>query len=68
MSTVAKVIEVSASSPKSLEDAIQDGLSKTAKTISNIQGAWVSEIKVRTSSNGQITDWRVCMRISFVVE
>lgn len=68
MSTVAKIIEVSASSPKSLEDAVQDGLSKTAKTISNIQGAWVSEIKVRTSPDGKITEWRVCMRVSFVVE
>lgn len=68
MSTVAKIIEVSSSSPKSLEDAVQGGLSKTARTIANIQGAWVSEIKVRTSPDGQITEWRVCMRVSFVVE
>lgn len=68
MSTVAKVIEVSASSPTSLEAAVQDGLTKTARTISNIQGAWVSEIKVSTAPDGTITDWRVCMRISFVVD
>jgi flavin-binding protein dodecin len=68
MSKVAKVVEVSASSGKGLEDAIQSGLSKVAKTVTGIRGAWISEIKVRTTPEGKIDDWRVCMRISFIVE
>ncbi|MDR0181987.1 dodecin family protein [Lysobacter arvi] len=66
--SVAKVIEVSASSPEGLEDAVSAGLRKVSDTISGVQGAWVSEIKVRTDPDGEISEWRVCMRVSFVVE
>ncbi len=68
MNSIAKTVEVNAASNKGLEDAIQGGLSKVAKTIENIQGAWVSDIKVRTASNGDITEWRVCLRVTFIVD
>lgn len=68
MSNVAKGIEVSAASAKGLEDAVKTGLEKVARTVGNIRGAWVSEVKVRTSPDGSIREWRVCMRVSFVVE
>lgn len=68
MSNVAKVIEISAASGTGLEDAIQSGLHKAAESISNIQGAWVSDIKVRTSPDGKIGEWRVYMRVSFIVD
>jgi len=66
--SVAKVIEVSSSSTESIEDAVSSGLRKVSDTISGVQGAWVSDIKVRTDSEGEISEWRVCMRVSFVVE
>lgn len=66
--SVAKVIEISSSSGKSFEDAIQSGLKKVSKSVKNIGGAWVKEQKVRTSADGKVTQWRVVMRISFVVE
>lgn len=68
MSTVAKTIEVSASSSKGFEEAIQSGLNKVAKSVKHIRGAWVSETKVRTEPNGKIKEWRVTMRVSFLVE
>lgn len=68
METVAKIAEISASSTKGIEDAVQNGLQRFASSITGIQGAWISEIKVRTSSNGAIEEWRVCMRVSFIVE
>jgi flavin-binding protein dodecin len=68
MSNVAKIIEISSSSPKSVEDAVKGGLEKVAHTVGNIRGAWVSEVKVRTSPVGEIKEWRVCLRVSFVVE
>jgi dodecin len=43
--SVAKVSEISASSPKSFEEAIQQGLTRSDKTLRNIRGAW---IKART--------------------
>jgi len=65
--TIAKVIEVSASSSKGLEDAVQGGLRRVAKSVNNIKGAWLSDIKVVTDDHGEITEWRVDMRVSFVV-
>ncbi len=65
---VAKVIEVFASSPTSVEDAVRSGLKKSAETIKNIKGAWINETKVVTDANGDITEWRVNLKITFVVE
>jgi flavin-binding protein dodecin len=65
--SVAKVIEVNASSSKSMEDAVRHGLKKTAETVKGIKGVWVSEIKAVTSDDGEITEWRVNLRITFVV-
>lgn len=67
MGTVTKVIEVSSSSAKSVEDAVQTGLKKVASSVKGIKGAWVNEIKVVTGDDGSITEWRVNMRVSFVV-
>ena len=66
--SVAKVIEVSTSSRSGVEDAVRSGLKKVAGTVQGIQGAWVNEIKVVTDDSGNITEWRVNLRITFVVE
>ena len=39
--SVAKVSEISSTSTKSFEDAIQQGLSRASKTLRNIRGAWI---------------------------
>lgn len=67
MATVTKVIEVSSSSKKGIEDAVQGGLKKVAKTVKGIKGAWVNDIKVITNDDGSVAEWRVNMRVSFVV-
>jgi len=66
--TVAKVIEISSSSSKGIEEAVKDGLSRAAKTINNIRGAWVNDIKVLTDDAGKVSEWRVNMRINFVLD
>ncbi len=66
--SVAKVIEISASSTVSIEDAVKRGLAKTAETVKNIQGAWINETKVITTPSGDVAEWRVNLRVSFVVE
>ena len=66
--SVAKIIEVNAASSKSVEDAVRTGLKKCAESIKNIKGAWVNETKVVTNDQGEVTEWRVNMRVSFVVE
>lgn len=64
--TVAKVIEITASSPKSVEDAVRSGLKKVSETVKGIQGAWVNETKVVTNGSGEITEWRVNLRVTFL--
>lgn len=66
--TVAKVIELNASSTKSMEDAVQTGLTKCAESVKNIKGAWVNEIKVVTGDDGSIKEWRVNLRVTFIVK
>lgn len=65
--SVAKIIEVNASSKVSMEDAVKVGLKKCAETVKGIKGAWVNEIKVVTGDDGSVTEWRVNLRVSFVV-
>jgi flavin-binding protein dodecin len=66
--TVAKVIEINSSSSKGIEDAVKEGLKRASKTINNIRGAWVNDIKVVTDDAGKVTEWRVNMRINFVLD
>ena len=65
--SVAKVIEINASSKKNFEDAVENGISKASKTINNITGAWVNEEKV-VVEDGEIKEWRVNMKVSFLID
>jgi len=65
--SVAKVVELTASSPKSFEDAVANGIAKAGETLRNIKGAWVSEEKVDVE-DGKIVAFRVTLRITFLVE
>ena len=64
---IAKLVEVDSSSTKSFEDAIQTGIAKVTETVKNVSGAWVNEQKVVVKDN-KITEYRVNLKISFVVE
>ena len=64
--SIAKVIVISAGSPKSFEDAVRAGVAKAATTVKGIQGAWVSEMKVKVH-DGMVSEFRVAMRVSFVL-
>jgi len=64
--SVAKVIEVTSTSKKSFEDAINNGIARAAETVSGIQGAWVQDQKV-VVSNGKVTEYRVSMKLTFLL-
>ena len=66
--SIAKIIEINAASSTSVEDAVRSGLQKCAESVKNIKGAWVNETKVVTDDAGNVIEWRVNMRVSFVVE
>ena len=65
--TVAKVIEVSASSKTSFEDAINQGLSRACDSVSNVRVAWVKEQKGKVE-NGKISAYLVNMQVTFVLD
>ncbi|CAG7857555.1 hypothetical protein MCAMS1_02424 [biofilm metagenome] len=65
--TIAKVSEVTSSSTHSFEDAIQKGIERAGKTVRGIQGAWIQEQKV-VVNNDKIVEYRVNMKISFVLD
>ncbi len=65
--SVAKVIEVSATSKTSFEDAINQGIARACDTIANVRGAWIKEQKVSVE-NGRISGYRVNMQVTFVLD
>lgn len=64
--SVARVTEITASSPKSFEDAMNVGIARAHKTLKNVKGAWVQEQKV-VCEGGKVTAYRVTMRVTFVL-
>ncbi len=66
--SVAKVIEITSTSPGSFEDAIRKGIAKAQQSIDGIRGAWVSEHKVELAEDGTIKHFRVDMKLTFVLE
>ena len=65
--SVAKVSEISATSSKGFEDAIQQGLSRASKTLRDVRSAWVKEQHVRCD-NGKVVEYQVNMMVTFVLD
>jgi dodecin len=65
--SVAKVIEISATSEKGFEAAVREGVAKAAETVRNIKAAWVKEQQV-VVEGGEITGFRVDLKITFVLD
>ncbi|HYP50311.1 MAG TPA: dodecin family protein [Pyrinomonadaceae bacterium] len=67
MTSIARVTEISATSDKSFEDAIQQGIKRATQTLRNVQGAWIKEQQVSVENNN-IVAYKVNMMITFVLE
>ena len=65
--SVAKVSEISATSTKSFEDAIQQGLARASKTLRHVRGAWIKEQHVRCDQ-GKVVEYQVNMMVTFVLD
>lgn len=64
--SVAKVTEITSTSKKSFEDAINLGIKRANKTLKNVTGAWIKSQKIDIT-NGKITDYRVNMKVTFIL-
>jgi len=65
--TVAKVSEITSTSSKSFNDAIERGIKRASKTLKNVTSAWVADQEVEITK-GRVTAYRVRMRVTFVLE
>jgi len=65
--TVARVTEISSTSDRSFEDAIQQGVARAAKTLRNVKGAWIKEQQIDIEGE-RITRYRVNMLVTFVLD
>jgi dodecin len=66
-SSIARVTEVSARSPKSFEDAVSSGIERANKTLRHITSAWVKEMRCEVK-DGKVTAYQVNLLVTFVLE
>lgn len=64
--SVAKITEISASSPKGFDEAIHLGLDRAMKTLENVRSAWVKDQKIIVR-DGKIKEYRVLLKVTFVL-
>jgi dodecin len=65
--SVAKTIELAATSSEGFEAAIAEAVAKAHQTLRNVEGAWIKEQKVLIS-DGAITGYRVHLEVTFVLD
>jgi flavin-binding protein dodecin len=64
---VAKVIEIVASSKKSWDDAVEQGIKRATKTLKGVTGVELISQKIKMD-NGKILEYRVHMHVTFILE
>jgi len=65
--SIAKVSEISSTSTKGFQDAIEQGIARAHKTLRNVRSAWVKEQHVRVK-DGSIKEFQVNMMVTFVID
>ena len=64
---VARVTKITASSTTSFQEAVNEGLSRAASTLRGITGLEVIAQKAKVE-NGRITEYRVTVEVTFVLD
>ena len=66
--SVARITEIKASSKKGFQDAIENGVKRASKTLENVRGAWVQDQEVTVSKDGKIDEYRVSLKVTFILK
>ena len=66
--SIARVTEIKTSSTLSFDDAIKAGVIRVSKTLKNVRSAWIENQEVLIDEKGQITEYRVQMKVTFILE
>ena len=67
MSSLAKIIELSADSEKSFDDALQCGINQARETLRNVRSVWVKDQEVLIQG-GNPSVYRLHLKVTFEVE
>lgn len=65
--TVARVTEIISGSTSSIEDAVNEGVARASQTLTNVQSAWVKDIKT-VITDGKVTEWRTTLAVTFLLK
>ena len=65
--SIARVVELSATSNKSFEDAINQGVARATKTLRNVRSAWIKEQEVQIQ-DGRASEYKVNLQVTFVLD
>lgn len=65
--SVAKVVEITASSKEGFDDAVRVGVERASKTLENVKAAWVKDQKVKVE-DGKVVEYRVTLKVTFILE
>lgn len=66
--SVARVTEIKSSSTKSFDDAVRHGIERANQTIQNVKSAWIAEQDVTVGEDGSIAEYRVLMKVTFILK
>ena len=66
--SIARITEVKSSSTESFDDAIRSGIARAHKTLKNVKSAWIWNQEVIVDADGNITEYRVHMKVTFLFE
>ncbi len=64
--TVARVTEITATSKKSFEDAVAEGVKRANQSLKQVKGAWVKDQEV-VIEKGKIVEYKVKLKVTFVL-
>ena len=65
--SVARVTELSCTSPESFEDAIRQGIERANRTLRQVRSAWVKEQRMNIGRDGAI-EFQANILVTFVLE
>jgi hypothetical protein len=66
--SISRTTEIKSSSTTSFDDAMKIGIARAQKTLSNVRGAWIENQEILLDTKGKISEYRVQMKVTFILE
>jgi dodecin len=66
--SISRTTEIKSSSTASFDDAMKKGIARAQKTLNNVRGAWIENQEILLDTKGKITEYRVQMKVTFILE